>query len=231
MRSRVRLVLNHVSSHQDPVKVPTGKGKEETGLKRGRSDSTTLAQRVPLGPGRGVATQGATYTGTVRGLTSRARQSITVKRASRIVVEENIEEEIEAAKTDALLSEMEVEDDAGRDYDEDDLLVNEQEVEAMVGVEDDVDTHAQQDDDDELDVLPPPKEKAARIWPEVSTERAQKYRKIVQNVRERFEDEVDMEDMTMEPEYADDIFQYMCDLEVSLSMPLIEALKLTLLTG
>lgn len=170
---------------------------------------------MPLGPGRGLATQGATYTSTVRGLTSRTRQATTVKCVSRIVVDDNIEEEIEAAKTDALLSEMEVEDDAGRDYDEDDLLVNEQEVEAMVGVDDtDVDAHVQ-DDDDELDVLPQPKEKAQRIWPEVSTERAHKYQKIVQNVRERFEDEVDMEDMTMEPEYADDIFQYMCDLEVS----------------
>ncbi|KAF8962771.1 cyclin-like protein [Flammula alnicola] len=104
---------------------------------------------------------------------------------------------------------MEVEDDAARDYEDDELLVNEQEVEAMIGV----DESEVEEEEDDVAALPPTEAKPPRIWPEVATERALRYKKEVQAVRERFEDNVDMYDTTMVSEYAEEIFEYMCDLE------------------
>ena len=57
---------------------------------------------------------------------------------------------------------------------------------------------------------------AEYIWPEASPERAERYRRQVQAVRDVFEDEPDMYDTTMVSEYAEDIFQYMSELEVGL---------------
>ena len=54
------------------------------------------------------------------------------------------------------------------------------------------------------------------IWPEASPERAERYRRQVQAIRDVFEDEPDMHDTTMVSEYAEEIFQYMSGLEVSL---------------
>jgi molecular chaperone GrpE (heat shock protein) len=56
--------------------------------------------------------------------------------------------------------------------------------------------------------------KPARVWPDVSTERALQYQKEVQAIREAFQDDVDIYDTTMVSEYAEDIFEYMNDLEV-----------------
>lgn len=89
------------------------------------------------------------------------------------------------------------------------LALGEQEVEAMIGVED--------SEEEELDdTAQQPPAKIQRIWPEVSTDRKHKYQKEVQAVREMFEEEVDMYDTTMVSEYAEEIFEYMCDLEVCL---------------
>lgn len=54
------------------------------------------------------------------------------------------------------------------------------------------------------------------IWPEVSPERAERYRREVQAIRDVFVDEPDMHDTTMVSEYAEEIFQYMSDLEETL---------------
>lgn len=54
------------------------------------------------------------------------------------------------------------------------------------------------------------------IWPEASPERAERYRRQVQAIRDVFEDEPDMYDTTMVSEYAEEIFQYMSELEVGL---------------
>ena len=56
------------------------------------------------------------------------------------------------------------------------------------------------------------------IWPETSPERAERYRRQVQAIRDVFEDEPDMYDTTMVSEYSEEIFQYMSELEVSLLM-------------
>jgi len=57
---------------------------------------------------------------------------------------------------------------------------------------------------------------AEYIWPEASPERAERYRSQVQAIRDVFEDEPDMHDTTMVSEYAEEIFQYMSELEVGL---------------
>ncbi|TFK40299.1 cyclin-like protein [Crucibulum laeve] len=107
---------------------------------------------------------------------------------------------------------MDVEEDmaaAQQDLEDDvNLLVNEQEVEAMIGVDD--------SEDEELEVTEiakVPEPKAPRVWPEVSTDRKLKYETEVHAIRAAFEDEVDMYDTTMVSEYAEEIFEYMGDLE------------------
>ncbi len=87
------------------------------------------------------------------------------------------------------------------------LRVNEEEVEAMIGVED----SSSETGDEEVQF-----EKQPRIWPDISTELAMQYDKEVQSIRSRFDDEVDMYDTTMVSEYAEEIFEYMGDLEVRL---------------
>lgn len=188
------------------IKSAAGKEKEETSLKRGRSNSTTLAQRVPLGPGRGQVAPPVTHAVNARIVPSRTRIPTGPKRVLRASVTDRILEE----KDEHRQSEMEVEDDASPDYDEEELLVNEQEVEAMIGFDE---IEADEEEHEELAPLPPVTTKPPRIWPEVPTERAQKYKKEIQSVRERFEDDVDLHDTTMVSEYAEEIFEYMCDLE------------------
>jgi hypothetical protein len=188
------------------VKPSTGKEKEEIGLKRGRSDSNTLAQRVPLGPGRGQPAPNVITNATARIPPSRTRLPAPPKRISvRAAITEQINDEIEA-QVEIVQSEMEVEEDLD-DCDDDVLRVNEQEVEAMIGVQD----SESEGEEEEVQFEKPP-----RVWPEVSTDRALRYEKEVQSIRERFEDEVDMYDTTMVSEYAEEIFEYMCDLEVRL---------------
>ncbi|KAF8227262.1 hypothetical protein L208DRAFT_1297353 [Tricholoma matsutake] len=86
------------------------------------------------------------------------------------------------------------------------LLNGEQEVEAMVGVE------SSEEEDIEETTQPPPA-KVQRVWPEVATDRRLRCEKEVQAIRDMFQDEVDMYDPTMVSEYAEEIFEYMCDLE------------------
>ncbi|KAH6908989.1 cyclin [Coprinopsis sp. MPI-PUGE-AT-0042] len=183
-------------------------GKEEVGLKRGRSDSTSVgAQRVPLGPTRTV-----TVASTVRESVSntripsvRPRIPSGNKRISRSSVTESIVyqdpvEEDHHVQMD--VEESEVEDHRYAD-DDVDLAAAEEEVAAMV----------EADSDSEADLQATPEVKAARVWPEVSTERAQRYQREIQEIRKRFEDEVDMYDTTMVSEYAEEIFEYMEEME------------------
>lgn len=72
----------------------------------------------------------------------------------------------------------------------------------------------QHDDDGEVSEEEEPLAKRQRIWPDVNTERAQRYRREVDEIKETFRDEVDEFDMTMVSEYAEDIFEYMQELEV-----------------
>ncbi|KAF8206507.1 cyclin-like protein [Mycena galopus ATCC 62051] len=55
--------------------------------------------------------------------------------------------------------------------------------------------------------------KPSRVWPDISTDRALQYQKEVQAIRDTFQDDVDIYDTNMVSEYAEDIFEYMSDLE------------------
>lgn len=103
----------------------------------------------------------------------------------------DVEEEIAAA--------------AREDEAEDELLAQESEVEAMVGVADD-------SDEDEETAQPPAK--IQRVWPDVSTQKRLRHKREIEAVHETFEDRVDVLDPSMVSEYADEIFEYMNDLEV-----------------
>ena len=73
------------------------------------------------------------------------------------------------------------------------------------------------DSEDEPDVDEEPLyERPVRYWPEVSTARAMRFRKEIDDIKEVFQDELDEEDTTMVSEYANEIFEYMNELEVSL---------------
>ncbi|KAH9919354.1 cyclin-like protein [Amylocystis lapponica] len=87
------------------------------------------------------------------------------------------------------------------------LLVGEEEVEDMVEV--DEDTASESEAEEEAIARPP----VQRVWPEVSTDRAQRYRREVYEIREVFDDPVDEYDVTMVSEYSEDIFNYMNELE------------------
>ncbi|RXW21050.1 hypothetical protein EST38_g4810 [Candolleomyces aberdarensis] len=209
--SIVRQALGEVTTaavnRKDTVS-KNGKDKEETGLKRGRSDSSSVApQRVPLGPGRTApAPPVATTNVRVPGLRPQSATAVPANaRLSRTsATEKTLYGEDVRASTHLR---MEIEQAAALEnqYDEADLIAHEEEVEAMVGV------------DSEHDIpeatASPEERKQVRIWPEVSTNRRQQYEREVREVRKHFEEEVDMYDTTMVSEYADDIFQYMEELE------------------
>jgi G2/mitotic-specific cyclin 2 len=106
---------------------------------------------------------------------------------------------------------MDVEYDpvAEREADVNSMIAGEQEVEEMVVVEADV-----HDDEGEEETAKVYEAKPARVWPEVSTERAEHYKREVKKIRDTFEEELDMDDTTMVSEYAEEIYEYMCELEV-----------------
>lgn len=202
-------------------------------MKRGRSDSNGVAQRVPLGPGRGQAAPPVANTvHAARVPLSRSRASTVSapKRASRVITEHIREEmqqqhlQVPLPKEEDLHSEMEIESEhQPRDYDDEEQLINEREVEAMIGMdESEVELEHDDDDDDEVTAPPPSSSvmKPARVWPDVDTERAQRQRREVDTIREVFEDEVDMYDTTMVSEYSEEIFAYMSQLEVRFDLDL-----------
>ena len=71
-------------------------------------------------------------------------------------------------------------------------------------------------DERDIDSMEPEavEEPVPRVWPEVSTARAQRYQREVDHVKHTYRDPVDEYDMTMVSEYAEDIFDYMNELEV-----------------
>ncbi|EAU85496.2 cyclin [Coprinopsis cinerea okayama7 len=192
-----------VNRNKDPVhKAGVGKElKEEIGMKRGRSDSTTLAQRVPLGPSRNPPMANvpqATVNMRVPSVRPKIPAAISNNRISRSsTLETVVYQDPVPAETHVRMEVEHAEDDVG----------HEQEVEAMVGVD--------VDDVPETPgaALASEEDKPERVWPEYSTQRAKRFQREVDHVRERFEDEVDMYDTTMVSEYADEIFKYMEEME------------------
>jgi G2/mitotic-specific cyclin 2 len=183
-----------------------GKDKDsaEAGLKR--KTSLIGPQRIPLGPS---ATR--TRTSVIRPQrmsllpTKRTSRSTSQEPASTLIIPVDEEEE---DKGDGM--EVEQPEEFDEPEAETSLIIGEQEVEAMVGLDDSEAEEAETEDTAKVAAASKP----PRIWPEVSTDRAARYRREVDAIREVFEDEVDMYDTTMVSEYAEDIFDYMGGLEV-----------------
>ncbi|KAJ7707779.1 cyclin-like protein [Mycena rosella] len=217
-----RQALGEVTLAADPLgKLAAGSDKAETGVKRLRSNSTALAaQRVPLGPGRSQVAPPLANPVTARAPPSRGlRQTIPVLANSRRVIrvvpppvavdDEDDDDRSEEEERDEE-GMMDVEDDEAVqlevEVEEDDP---EEEVEAMAVVEDSEEDQLEDETEEETATAAKP----PRVWPEVSTERAQQYQREVQAIRQAFQDDVDIYDTTMVSEYAEDIFDYMSDLE------------------
>ncbi|KAI0049789.1 hypothetical protein FA95DRAFT_1645883 [Auriscalpium vulgare] len=104
---------------------------------------------------------------------------------------------------------MEVEDPQSRRQSvQDPILVGDDEVEAMIDVQD-------SEEDDMEDEAPAVARASGEeyIWPEVSPGHAARYQQQIDAIRAKF-DEEDLEyDTTMVSEYADEIFEYMQELE------------------
>ncbi|KAH9928629.1 cyclin-like protein [Fomitopsis serialis] len=56
-------------------------------------------------------------------------------------------------------------------------------------------------------------EQVPRVWPEISTERALRYQREIDQIKHIYKEPVDEFDTTMVSEYAEDIFDYMNELE------------------
>lgn len=188
-----------------------GKDKDssETGLKRSRSTSLAAAlgpQRVPLGPGRVAPAQTVQATAharvpsvSVRGQKPQAARPLQrkpVAAPSPPPVQDELDDE----------QSMDIED---VEDDDPSTLAGAEQVQAMLDIDDD----EEEDNHNELDSSSKP-----ASWPQVSPQRAERYRQEVEAIREVFEDEQDMFDTTMVSEYAEEIFVYMNELEVSLSL-------------
>ena len=188
------------------AKAGTGKEKEEVGFKRGRSGSTVLAQRVPLGPGRSQVAPPIANTITARAPPVRARLSVTtgLKRPTRYL-SERIKEDIvvKEEEEDGHVMDLETDLDDVQTY-EDAVVVKEQEEEPML----------MEESEPEDQMEPSTATKPPRVWPEFATEPTNRFRDEVQAIRESYHDVVDMFDTTMVSEYAEEIFEYMGDLEV-----------------
>ncbi|KAH8100087.1 cyclin [Cristinia sonorae] len=190
----------------------SGKDKEtESGLKRSRSSSLAAAtgpQRVPLGPGRSaVVSQPAVQQRLPSGQLQKPA-AITIATSKRFSIPHGpaISDIVSAAQDDES-DEMDIEEPINHrqvELDEEDaLIISQEEVETMVGVE------GVAFEDDENEVL----EKPVRVWPEVSTARANRFRSELDQVKEIFADELNDDDTTMVSEYANEIFAYMNELE------------------
>ncbi|KAJ7931453.1 cyclin [Mycena leptocephala] len=220
-----RTVLSEVIlNKKEPLsKLLAGTDKPETGVKRLRSDSSAvLAQRVPLGPGRSqVAPPVANAITAARVPATRPlRQTIPVlansRRPMRVVPppvavdDEDDDDELAQDEEEEAEMNMDVEDDEAAQPEleaaEEDA---EEEVEAMAVVDESEEDQLEDEAEEETATAAKP----ARVWPDVSAERALQYQKEVQAIREAFQDDVDIYDTTMVSEYAEDIFEYMNDLE------------------
>lgn len=99
---------------------------------------------------------------------------------------------------------------------EQERIVLQDEINAMIDeAEAEVDVDVDVEQEEELAEIQ--MEKPVRYWPEVGTARAARFKHQLNEIKEVFHDQVEEDDMTMVSEYANEIFDYMNELEVSLS--------------
>ena len=158
---------------------------------------------MPLGPGRGQVAPPIANTVTARAPPVRARLSVAtgLKRPTRYL-SQRIKEDIEVKEEeDEHVMDLETDLDDVQHYEEA-IVVKEEEPMLM------------EESEPEDQMEPSTAKKPPRIWPEFATEPAHRFRDEVQAIRESYHDVVDMYDTTMVSEYAEEIFEYMGDLEV-----------------
>lgn len=191
-------MLTPTSLYQDVGKKPLGKEPVETNLKRKSSSVGNGPQRVPVRTSRPTTTQTTT---------TRPRPTLPL-RATAI----SNEPVFEIARDD-LEDSMELEDvkviDPVPIEPQSQTPLSQDEVEDLVEPETDDEEH------DARGARP------LRIWPELGTARAQRFQKEVDQIREVFEDMDGEEELdpNMVSEYADEIFEYMNELEVGQHSP------------
>lgn len=159
---------------------------------------------MPLGPGRSQVAPPVANTVNARAPPVRARISVAtgLKRPTRYL-SERLKEDIEVKEEDEHVMDLETDLDDEQNYEEA-IVVKEQEEEPML----------MEESEPEEQMEPSTAMKPLRIWPEFATEPAHRFRNEVQAIRESYNDVVDMFDTTMVSEYAEEIFEYMGDLEV-----------------
>lgn len=186
-------------------------GKEKDTAEAGLKRKSVGPQRVTLTTAAARARTSVTRAPRTSLLPAKRNSTAAPQPASNLIIA--VDEEYEEKQNS-----MDVEEPERFDEPEPEasLLVAEQEVQDMVEY-----VSEAEDEVEEPSKLAP---KADRIWPEVSTDRKAKYRHEVDAIKEVFEDSVDMFDTTMVSEYAEDIFQYMEELEVSSTSSLIDPL-------
>ena len=202
---------SNLPSSQDTK--PNGKEKDgsETSLKRTRSSSLAAAvgpQRVPVGPGRST-TQVATITTSVTTTFTRAQRPTQVQSRVQRPVSQHPSEPGHLPQDNVVA--------VSRDHDmEADHAVQRQ----VTEVQDEQDVMTGVVDSDEEDAKATTKlingrEDDEYIWPEFSPGHAIRFAKEVDQIRSIFADAEDGEDSAMVSEYAEEIFEYMNELEVS----------------
>lgn len=96
------------------------------------------------------------------------------------------------------------------------MYASSQEVEAMIDALDEEIVN------EELAAAKPP-----RQWPQIGTERAERYKREVEQLRETYgivDPDAEPEDETMVSEYAEEILEYMSQLEVRVQLPILDSL-------
>ena len=165
-------------------------------------DAATGAQRVPLGPIRPPVNVATSVTATAVASKGPLRpQRPPVIRQSETAPELHKPEpvaEVEKDEPEAAEDSMEVEEEEAVQEAAEPPASNEAK-----------EPDAKAEDDEDVPVQ--------HIWPEMSPRAAEKYKSEIEHIQKTFHDEVDMFDTTMVSEYADEIFEYMSKLEVSLT--------------
>ncbi|KAF9266622.1 A/B/D/E cyclin [Marasmius fiardii PR-910] len=192
-----------------------GKEREEVGLKRGRSNSTANAiQRVPLGPGRSQVAPPVANVQPVRAPLPRTTRPIpTTRQLSRaasgaFVVHEDPHEDVD----------MDVEDVQAIPISEDMEPPSEAVTETdLIKIEDDAEEmHIVDEPESEVEyeeVVATESKNVERIWPDMPTVQRMRCERMVDTIREVFDDGEEPYDPTMVTEYAEEIFEYMESLE------------------
>ena len=197
-----------------------GKEKYEVTTKQARTVATGAqrAQRVPLGPAR-VGTNGIVVSSTTDSV--KAAVEAIEARSNHIqrppVSRPPIQKALPLPEDDDDL--MEIEDDFPEQDDSErpEVVLNEQHERVQIQADQVDELWSESEDEDEDDnVMADDTQKGTRHWPEVGPETSKRYQRVVDAVRENFEDDVDLQDMTMVSEYSEEIFAYMSQLEVCL---------------